>query len=114
MQFHDRKSPVAGVTHHCWWGDADGDAPNASAACRQVQAPYPTNASVTVSAYRFHEEDPLLFAKSLRLVWRNGEDSHCSAAAMPPSAVQPLRHAQAADYFPATVTTYVWYYAFPE
>ena len=25
------------------------------------------------SAYRFHEDDPILFQKGLRLFWRNGE-----------------------------------------
>ena len=32
-----------------------------------------SNSSVTWSAYRFHEMDPLVFNDGFRLVWRNGD-----------------------------------------
>jgi hypothetical protein len=44
--------PLSGLTHK----DAPADGP-----CR-------------FSAYRFHDEDPIVFQKGLRLVWRNGEE----------------------------------------
>jgi len=44
--------PIAGLTHK--EQDADGT-------CR-------------FSAYRFHEDDPIIFQKGLRLAWRNGEE----------------------------------------
>jgi len=44
--------PLAGLTHK--EQDADG-------ACR-------------FSAYRFHEDDPIIFQKGFRLAWRNGEE----------------------------------------
>ena len=50
----------------------------------------------TFSAYRFHEEDPIVFQKSLRFVWRNGEA--CEDG-------RPF-----GDPKPSTFTSYVWVY----
>lgn len=44
--------PLSGLTHK----DAPADGP-----CR-------------FSAYRFHDQDPIIFQKGLRLLWRNGEE----------------------------------------
>jgi len=50
----------------------------------------------TFSAYRFHEEDPIVFGKGLRLGWRNGEAKPDGPAYGDPK--------------PSTVTSYVWVY----
>lgn len=47
------------------------------------------------SAYRFHEEDPVMFQKGFRLAWRNGEE-HDGKPYAPPHKSQ--------------VTSYVWLY----
>ena len=65
--------PIAGLTHK--EQDADGT-------CR-------------FSAYRFHEEDPIIFQKGFRLAWRNGEEKDGKAYGMPQRS---------------RATSYVWLY----
>ena len=65
--------PLAGLTHK--EQDADGT-------CR-------------FSAYRFHDEDPIIFQKGIRLTWRNGEEK----GGKPYGTPQPSR-----------ATSYVWLY----
>jgi hypothetical protein len=65
--------PLAGLTHK--EEDADGT-------CR-------------FSAYRFHEDDPIIFQKGIRLAWRNGEAKDGEPYGTP----QPSR-----------ATSYVWLY----
>jgi len=65
--------PIAGLTHK--EQDADGT-------CR-------------FSAYRFHEDDPIIFQKGFRLAWRNGEEKD----GKPYGAPQRSR-----------ATSYVWLY----
>jgi hypothetical protein len=65
--------PVAGLTHK----DAPADGP-----CR-------------FSGYRFHDEDPIIYQKGLRLVWRNGEEKDGKAYGSPQRS---------------QVTSYVWLY----
>jgi hypothetical protein len=65
--------PLAGLTHK------DGPA---AGPCR-------------FSAYRFHDEDPIVFQKGLRLVWRNGEEKDGVPYGSP-------QHSQ--------MTSYVWLY----
>ena len=55
----------------------------------------PKNGPSRFSAYRFHDEDPVLFEKGLRLAWRNGEEKNGKPYA-PPHKSQ--------------VTSYVWLY----
>jgi len=55
---------------------------------------------LSFSAYRFHVEDPLFFAKGLRLTCRNGETEHGTAEG-PVAYKQPP---------PTTFTTYTWVY----
>jgi len=50
----------------------------------------------TFSAYRFHEQDPIIFKNTLRLTWRNGEATENG---------KPF-----GDPKPSTVTTYTWVY----
>jgi hypothetical protein len=50
----------------------------------------------TFSAYRFHEQDPIIFRNGLRLVWRNGEAWEDGKPFGDPKA--------------STVTTYAWVY----
>ena len=50
----------------------------------------------TFSAYRFHEEDPIIFQKGLRLIWRNGEAWENGKPFANPKE--------------STVTSYVWVY----
>jgi hypothetical protein len=66
--------PMAGLTH------LDADQPDSQ---------------FRFSAYRFHEEDPVPFARGLRLVWRNGEQ---------------LEGHRFGDPKPTTLTSYVWTY----
>jgi hypothetical protein len=65
--------PIAGLTHK--EQDADGT-------CR-------------FSAYRFHEEDPIIFQKGFRLAWRNGEEKDGKPYGMPQRS---------------RATSYVWLY----
>jgi hypothetical protein len=65
--------PLAGLTHKSQ--DPDGT-------CR-------------FSAYRFHDEDPIIFQKGVRLAWRNGEEKD----GKPYGSPQPSR-----------ATSYVWVY----
>lgn len=67
--------PLAGLTHK----DA-----RATGLCR-------------FSAYRFHDEDPVIFQKGLRLVWRNGEEKDGKAY----GDGSPQR---------SQITSYVWLY----
>ncbi len=50
-----------------------------------------------ISAYRFHDADPIIFQKGFRLVWRNGEEKNGKAYGDTP----PQR---------SHVTSYVWLY----
>lgn len=50
----------------------------------------------TFSAYRFHEQDPILFRNGMRLVWRNGEATEDGK--------------KFGDPQPSTFTSYVWVY----
>jgi len=65
--------PLAGLTHKS--EDADGT-------CR-------------FSAYRFHEDDPVIFQKGFRLSWRNGEEKDGKTFGNPQRS---------------RVTSYVWFY----
>ena len=65
--------PLAGLTHK--------DAP-AAGPCQ-------------FSAYRFHDEDPIIFQKGLRLAWRNGEEKDGKAYGSPQQS---------------QMTSYVWLY----
>lgn len=65
--------PLAGLTHK--EQDADGT-------CR-------------FSAYRFHEDDPIIFQKGIRLAWRNGEEKDGKPYGMPQRS---------------RATSYVWLY----
>jgi hypothetical protein len=67
--------PLAGLTHK--------DAPDAGP-CQ-------------FSAYRFHDEDPIIFQKGLRLAWRNGEEKN--GKAFGDGSPQPSQ-----------MTSYVWLY----
>ena len=79
-----------------------------------------TDGKSTMSAYKFFEEDPILFTKSLRLVWRCGEKldgtDGCPSDFPPPTekASKPSQRAnfdvnQMTDVV-TNVTAYVWVY----
>ena len=55
----------------------------------------PKNGPSRFSAYRFHDEDPVIFQNGFRLAWRNGEEKNGRPNA-PPHKSQ--------------VTSYVWLY----
>ncbi|XP_019852024.1 PREDICTED: uncharacterized protein LOC109581954 isoform X2 [Amphimedon queenslandica] len=62
-----------------------------------------------MSAYKFFENDPLLFSKSIKLSWRCGESSDCPSDFPPPTS----RSERLKDPPPpnnTTVTTYAWVY----
>ncbi len=56
-------------------------------------------AAAQVSAYRFHDEDPLFFQRGLRLTCRCGDTEHATLQGTPYLAPQPTRF-----------TTYAWVY----
>jgi len=61
--------PVSGCTHRkvgAWRGDSGGHADGGVNATRSLE----------VSAYRFHEEDPLFFDGGVRMSWRVGDYSN--------------------------------------
>ncbi|MGO8786325.1 MAG: DUF2961 domain-containing protein [Terriglobia bacterium] len=55
----------------------------------------PKHGTSRFSAYRFHEDDPVIFQKGFRLVWRNGEENDGKPYAPP---------------HPTELTSYVWLY----
>jgi hypothetical protein len=55
----------------------------------------PAHGTSRFSAYRFHDQDPVIFQKGFRLVWRNGEDKNGKPYAPP---------------YQSQVTSYVWLY----
>ena len=67
----------------------------------------------TMSAYKFFENDPLLFSKSLALVWRCGETidgkDGCPSNWPPPQTDQGKTY-ELPDLAATTVTTYTWVY----
>lgn len=82
----------------------------------------------TMSAYKFFEEDPVLFSKSFSLSWRNGEWPYhgegpgaCPITAdQHPSHGYRLSRANATDHTPplklynqASITMYSWVYEYP-
>jgi hypothetical protein len=72
-----------------------------------------TKTNATMSAYKFFENDPLLFTKSLQLMWRCGETANgndgCPNDYPPPSgpAADAIKSSQLSD---TVVTTYTWIY----
>ena len=67
----------------------------------------------SMSAYKFFENDPLLFTKSLALVWRcgetiNGKDG-CPNDWPPPNSTVGIKH-EIPNLASTTVTTYTWVY----
>ena len=46
-------SPLAGLTHHCWRGDSDGDGANATGKCKQIPPPYPTGHKDVLASLHF-------------------------------------------------------------
>ena len=86
-----------------------------------------TNGKGVMSAYKFFENDPILFSKSLQLLWRCGEtinvNSGCPNDWPPPPPSAPSH--ETASYSPhhskeplapqlatTTVTTYTWIYEY--
>jgi hypothetical protein len=64
----------------------------------------------TMSAYKFFENDPILFTKSLRLRWRSGETVGSGTDDCPNDFKSPSGHRNAALPKPTVVTTYTWVY----
>jgi len=78
-----------------------------------------TNGKGTMSAYKFFENDPLLFSKSLELIWRCGETRDgvdgCPSAYPPPGvespvAGKPAKKTLEGEVSTTVVTTYAWVY----
>lgn len=74
----------------------------------------------TVSAYKFFENDPLLFTKSMELMWRCGEVSDgpdgCPSSFPPPAPTGgdtfEFKDKTSPMYKPTNVTSYVWVYEY--
>jgi hypothetical protein len=65
----------------------------------------------TMSAYKFFENDPLLFTKSLHLRWRSGEMVGSGTDDCPNDFKSPSGHQNASPTLKtAVVTTYTWVY----
>ncbi|XP_065185125.1 uncharacterized protein LOC135815717 [Sycon ciliatum] len=82
----------------------------------------------TMSAYKFFEEDPVVFSSSMKLLWRNGEWAYHGQApgACPVTAQQNAApdyrltrhnltdsHTAALGYNQASITMYAWVYEYP-
>ena len=64
-----------------------------------------------MSAYKFFENDPLLFTKSFRLQWRSGETVGSGTDDCPNDFKSPSGHINASPSLKTTVvTTYTWVY----
>ncbi len=65
-----------------------------------------------MSAYKFFENDPIIFSKNFSLIWRCGETANGQDGC--PNDFPPPRHASAEQFSPflanTTVTTYAWVY----
>jgi D-arabinan exo alpha-(1,3)/(1,5)-arabinofuranosidase (non-reducing end) len=66
----------------------------------------------TMSAYKFFENDPVLFTKEFSLVWRCGEDSACPTKFPPPKpAATTHTFSPNGELLANTlISTYVWVY----
>ena len=65
-----------------------------------------------MSAYKFFENDPLLFNTSLKLSWRCGENNDCPSDFPPPTS-RSYRLKDPPQPANTTVTTYTWVYVWP-
>ena len=97
--------PVSGCTHRKL--GAELRAPDGNETASKVRA-------LEVSAYRFHEEDPLAFTGGVRMLWRNGE--YINAKTHPQSPKCLIEQPGPGD-MPAggvvmntTLTSYAWVY----
>ena len=99
--------PVSGCTHRKLGDeyvlDETGDAEDEELRTRPLE----------VSAYRFHEEDPLYFSGGVRMTWRVGD--YANAAAHPDSPKCYIENPGPGDkpvgtVLNTTVTSYAWVY----
>ena len=88
--------PVSGVTHKRAGGDGEDDGFN-------------------ISAYRYHEEDPLVFDGGVRMVWRIGDYGNPHTRPDSPKCYIDKPSANDTLVFhprPTTVTSYAWVYTY--
>lgn len=75
-----------------------------------------TNPTSVMSAYKFFENDPLLFTKSFQLIWRCGEtintNSGCPNDWPPPTPTTKSSGGHAPKLNDTVVTTYAWVYEY--
>ena len=101
--------PVSGCTHRKLGAElaAPGGNETAGEALGGVR-------SLEVSAYRFHEEDPLAFSGGVRMVWRNGEYINPKTHPESPKCLieQPGPGDKPAGgvVMNTTITSYAWVY----
>ena len=75
------------------------------------------NGSLSVSAYKYHEEDPIAFSGGLRYMWRIGdyqsdEHAHLDSPKCYVDTPGPRDHLIGSPR-PTTVTSYAWVYSWP-
>jgi hypothetical protein len=64
------------------------------------------SSSVTLSAYRFHHNDPLVFSNGVKMVWRNGDTTGSNGLkCLTESGGSPVGNPQ-----PANLLIYTWVY----
>jgi len=63
-----------------------------------------------MSAYKFHENDPVIFTKRFSLFWRCGEDGACPTK-FPPQ--ESKVHTRSPKLAVTNTTTYTWIYEWP-
>ena len=73
---------------------------------------------MALSAYRFHEEDPIAFSGGVKFQWRVGDIINPRTHPSSPKCFIETLNATAGDSYvgkraPATVSTYAWVYTWP-
>jgi len=77
---------------------------------------YKNDSISSMSAYKFHENDPVIFTKRLSLFWRCGEDDSCPYKFPPPKNSKPntnFKSTKNVKLAATFATTYNWVYEWP-
>ena len=83
-------------------------------------SPFPSPQSSRISAFRVHTEDPLVYERSMKLLWRNGESclregpyDVTQQCAVPAPDDNLTRYHPAGSPQPSNITTRIWVYEWP-
>ena len=71
-----------------------------------------TDKQTNWSAYRYHEEDPIVFHDGVRFLWRVGDLVDPVKYPQSPKCMVEFGNHTAGDPQPSVVTSYAWVYTF--